>query len=437
MKVTLIQPRYFNIWESLSLAYIGAYLKREFRGKLEMDFFQGNFDDDQTIIAGAKDSDIIAFSCTSPTFKYSVHLAQAVKAVNPTVRSVFGGFHPSAVPQDCLEEEGVDQVVTGEGEVALLNILNGETSPLVKGEPFNDFPDIFPDRDLIKNQRTVDLCEQQIGQRITSFQSVRVCPFQCTFCAEKIVTGKFSRGSNPLRIRDPQHILEEIKQATRHYSLNYFKFADATWNTSAEKVISFCEEKIRQNFPLKWEANVHASLASQEMFQAMKAAGCEQINVGCESGSPKILRDQRKGLLVGRIKKVFQCAEEVGIGRRGYFLLGMPNETEEDIRLTEKLVEEIRPEVFGITLLTPYPGTAMYDPAKMKDYDWAFADEYSNPYWETKHFSNAELKQWQKYLTNKFSDRVAWKHKVLANQGDVDFTKLDITEKYTQAPCQG
>ena len=89
--------------------------------------------------------------------------------------------------------------------------------------------------------------------------------------------------------------------------------------------------------------------------------------------------------------------------RRGYFLMGMPNETEEDLKLTEKLVEKIEPDEFGITILCPYPGTDHYNPKTMKDIDWNVMDEYANPFWETKHFSNKELKIHQKYLMDKFS----------------------------------
>jgi radical SAM superfamily enzyme YgiQ (UPF0313 family) len=417
MKVTLIQPRYFNVWEALGLAYIGAYAKQKYGGELEIRYFQGYFDSDDAIIAGSEDADVIGFSCTSPVFKHGVELARAIKMVNPGARTVFGGFHPTAVPQDCLEEDGVDQVVVGEGEVAFLKILNGCTDRLVLGEQFHAFNDVFPDRELIKNRRAIDLCQKQCGERITSFMSNRVCPFRCTFCAERIVTGLFNRTTNPVRERDPAHLLDEIELVHANYGLDRFKFADATWNTSADKVVAFCEEKIRRGFALPFEANVHCSFVTKDMLKAMKAAGCVQINAGCESGSQKILRDIKKGLSVERIIETFDWAKEIGIERRAYFLIGMPNETADDIRLTEKLVERIEPDVFGITVLCPYPGSDLYDPVSMKGYDWSTTDEYSNQYWSTQHFSNAELRDWQGYLMEKFSNNLAWHNRLLLAEG--------------------
>jgi radical SAM superfamily enzyme YgiQ (UPF0313 family) len=412
MRVTLIQPRYFNIWEALGLAYIGAHVKRHFQGALDLRFFQGYFDDDSVIIDGAADSDVVGFSCTSPSFAHALRLARELKRRNPSVRTVAGGFHPSAVPHECLAD-AIDQVVVGEGEDAFLRILNGENASVVFGRPYEEFGTIFPDRDLICNRRAVDLCEQQIGRRITSFQSIRVCPFRCTFCAERIVTGTFNRVSNPLRERSPEHLVEEISKTARDLDLDYFKFADATWNTSTEKVIAFCEELLRRGVRLPWEANVHASYANLEMLRMMKRAGCHQMNVGCESGSQRILNDMKKGLSVAKIRQTFEWAREVGIERRAYFLLGMPNETREDVQKTEELVEEIHPEVFGITILCPYPGTDHYNPVTMRDYDWESCDEYSNPYWSTPHFTNAELHAVQARLTEKFSEQLAWHNRIL------------------------
>ncbi len=413
MKITIIQPRYFNIWEALGAAYIGAYIKKKFPGKLKISFYQGFFDDDRTIIEGSQKSDIVAFSCTSPAYLHGLNLAKSIKEINPEVRTVFGGFHPSAVPNDCVEDAAVDQVVVGEGEDAFLKIVSGETSSIVYGDKFAGLNDILPDRELIKNIRSIDLCEQQISRRITSFQSVRVCPFSCAFCAERTVTGLFNQKTNPVRERDPIHLLDEIEAVSQKYILDYFKFSDATWNTSKEKVISFCEEKIKRGFILPWEANLHASFVDREMLKTMKAAGCSQINIGCESGSQKILNTIRKGLTVEKIKQVFLWGKELGIERRGYFLIGMPDETVEDIKLTEALIEEIKPDVVGFTLLCPYPGTDFYNPDEMKDYDWSLTDEYSNPFWQTDHFTNKELKEQQKCLTEKYPENLAWHHKII------------------------
>lgn len=419
MKLVLVQPYYFNIWEALGLGYIAAFVKKHYKGALDLSFFQGNFDADDQIVAGCQNADIVAFSSTSPTFACVVTLAGKIKDINPGVRIVVGGFHPSAVPQDCLEHDCIDQVVVGEGEKAMLDIMLGKQDPIVNGEPFLEFDSLVPDREVINNQRTIDLCENMVGQRISSFQSVRVCPFRCAFCSERTVTGKFHEKNNPVRHRDTNHLLDEIIEVSKKYSLDYFKFVDATWNTSSrfiDKVTEFCEEKQRRGFDLPWEANIHAAFATKEMFRKMKDAGCVLINIGCESGSQKILNDMKKGVTVDKVKQVFQWGREVGLERRSFFLIGMPNETEEDLRATEQLIDDIQPDIFGVTILCPYPGSDLYDPVTMKNWDWSCADEYSNPYWQTQYFTNEKLKKWQKAFSNKVKDKLAWHQQVLHDQ---------------------
>ncbi len=414
MKVTLIQPYYFNIWESISLAYISSYAKKNYKGKLELNFYQGNFDSDEEIINGAKDSDIVGFSCTSPTFHHGVSLARELKKINPGLHTVFGGHHVSAL-RELIDEDCIDQIVIGEGEKAFLRILEGDKDRMVYGQAvdFDELP--WPDRDLIHNERTVALCQKMINKRIASFQANRVCPFRCRYCSERNITGLFNRKTNPVRTRDIGDLMDEIEFVARKYNLDFFKFIDATFDTSAEFVIAFCEEKIRRNFTLEWECMIHAAVSCKEMFKWLKKANCNQIDVGCESGSPKILRAMRKGTSIEKVIEVFNWAKECGIKRRSFFLLGMPTETREDILMTEKLVENIRPDVVGFTILCPYPGSDFYDHEKFKDIEWEKTDEYSNDFWRTGNFSNLELKEWQKYLTQKFKDNLAWHHKVMNN----------------------
>lgn len=415
MKVTLIQPYYFNIWESIGLAYIGAYCKKKYTGKLELDFFQGYFDKDMDIVEDASKSDVVGFSCTSPTFSHGLRLAEQIKCKNPKTRIVFGGNHVSALKK-LIQAPVIDQLVIGEGEQAFLEILEGNGDRLIKGRPvdFSQLP--WPDRDLIKNERTIDLCQQMTGKRIASFQANRVCPFHCSYCAEKAMTGIYNRKSNPIRSRDVNDLLNEIEFVTQKYKLDAFKFVDATFDTSAEYVISFCKEKIRRNNKLEWECMIHASLASKEMFPWLSKANCRQINVGCESGSSRILKTMKKGVTPEKIINVFDWAKENNIQRRAFFIIGMPEETEEDLRMTEEFAERLMPDVFGVTILCPYPGSDLYDHDSMHSIDWEKTDEYSNDFWRTKHFSNSEMKEWQKRLTEKFRDNLAWHNTVIENK---------------------
>lgn len=414
MKVVFIQPYYKNVWESIGIGYVAAYAQKHYEGALEVAYYQGNFDNDETIINGCKDADILAFSCTTPTFQHAVRLSKAVKQINPKVKSVFGGWHVTSLGQLAFEE-GVDQIVSGEGEKAFLKILQGNNSPIVYGEKISFDEMVWPDRELIKNHRTVDLCESMNGKRITSFQAHRVCPFKCAFCSERVMTGTFHHTNNPIRERSVEDLCDEIEVVIDKLNLTYFKFVDATFDTSAKYVIDFCKEKIKRNITTEWECLIHAALASEEMFYWLKQSNCNQVDVGIESGSNKILKEIGKGLRTDIVQRVFDWGKKHGIRRRGFFLLGMPNETREDLLLTEQLIESIQPDVVGFTILCPYPGGNFYNHEKYKHIDWENTDEYSNDFWETPHFTNVQLKENQAYFTKKYNKLLCERQEIMVN----------------------
>ncbi len=408
MKTVLVQSKYFNIWEALGCGYLGAVARKHCKD-LNLQFFQSYFDADKEIIESCKNADVVGFSCTSPAYRHALGLAKAIKTLNRSAYIVFGGWHPSSMPE-IINEDAIDCVVVGEGDFVFSEILNGRRESVINAASVENFDLLpFPDRELIKNYREINLAQKITGIRMTSFQSVRGCPRSCVFCAEHSVSGKFNR-SNGLRVRSPENIISEINAVRDKYGLEYFKFVDPTWNISEDKVLAFCQEKLHTGNNLPWECNLHAALATKNMLKAMKEAGCCQINIGCESGSPKILQDMRKGLTVEQIKNVFLWAKGVGLKRRSFFLLGMPNETEEDIRMTEKLAEEIDPDVFGVTILCPYPGSELFN-KEFSDIDWAATDEYKNDFWRTKALTNADLKYWQNYLVQKFQEKSCWHNK--------------------------
>lgn len=410
VKITLIHGKYSNSWEALGLGYIGAYLKKTLPN-IEVDFFQGCFDSEDQILAAATTSDLVAFSCTTPTFDYCSNLAKKIKAKRSDVKTVFGGYHTSALGKASLNEY-VDYAVVGEGEEAMRQIVCGMPTGIVAG-PLMQFADLpWPDRKLIRNDRNIEVAYSDNKLRITSFQSHRGCPFLCKYCADGHNKVLYPGNKNPIRYRDPEDLLNEIEQVTTDYSLDLIKFCDPTWNTSVDWVKQFCHMKIKRNNKIPFYPNIHAGVCDQEMMDLMRRAGCSQIAVGIESGSPKILKDIGKGTTRESIMKGAMMAKKAGIPMRGYFILGMPNETEKDLLLTEEFADELPIDEYGFTILCPYPGTAMYDPVRFAHVDWARADEYSNDFWETEHLTNSQIKLWQKRLVEKFRNRLTQRSRI-------------------------
>jgi anaerobic magnesium-protoporphyrin IX monomethyl ester cyclase len=411
MKISLVHGKYFNSWEALGLGYIGAYLKAHNK-YIKIDFYQGCFDDEKTIVNGCQNSDIVVFSCTTPTFAHVLGIARRLKQINPKVWTVVGGYHPSAVKQECLGG-GIDQIVIGEGEAAMLDIVMGNREKVIQGQPleFVDLP--WPDRELIRNDRNVKIAYADNKQRIASFQSHRGCPFMCKYCLDGHFKVLYQDKVN-IRYRPVEDLLDEMQEITKRYQLDLLKFCDPTWNANVDWVKAFCREKIHRNFATPFYPNMHATMCTEEMINLMAEANCSKMAIGIESGSAKILKQIGKGTTLSSIKRCIGWAKNAKILVRGYFILGMPEETEEDLKLTDQLAEELDLDEYGFSLLCPYPGTQMYDKSKFAQVNWEKADEYSNDFWQTKHVSNQRLKEYQKYLTNKFKTKLTWHNKVMS-----------------------
>lgn len=404
MKIVLVQPKSFHTWEALNCGYLASILKAN--GFSDVTFYSGFFDDDRTILEGCRGADLVGFSCTSPQFRHGLDLARNVRKQNPGVRIVFGGFHASAVPDDVLENDCIDQVVTGEGEFAFLAIANGNHEPKVRVENTKQLDEIpFPDRQVIKQERNLARAEKLHGQRVAGMFSTRGCPFTCVFCASHIVWGRRHRW------RSPENIVDEFEQTVQDTRADYITFADDEMGINKKQLIEMCELMVRRGNKVPWGCNVVASTLSDDVLKAMWAAGCKDLWIGVESGSPEIMKQVQKPITVDIVKSAFKRAKEIGFNRRAYFLLGMPNEGWQDIQATERLVEDIQPDVVGFTILAPYPGTKFYDPVKHKDMDWSGVDEYQNRTTVTRELSNEDLRHEQARLVEKFQKMIAFRQK--------------------------
>ena len=413
MKIIFIQPATGfkgHTWEALGIGYIISYLKKYYDKELDIEFYSGFYDSDDTIINACEDADIICFSCTSPQYKHGLQLAKQLKNKKNTI--VFGGVHPSALPDLVLKENCVDVVVKGEGEVSTLRLIkdiarNGKVSNQIYQTDYikdiNNIP--FPDRKTIKNERNIKQAYEDNNLRIASILSSRGCPFHCSFCCSHCVWG------NIPRLRTPENILDEFEQLISEWKIEFIKFSDDTFTLNKKRIIDFCNIKLERGIKIPYGANAHVNTIDEDILKHLAKSNCKELWYGVESGSPKILADMHKGTNIDTIKKVFRLTKDYGIKTRAYFLLGMPNETIEDIRMTERLCDEIQPDIVGFSLLAPFPCNEYFNYDIMKDWDWSMFDEYNNNWVHTKTLSNQQLKDEQRRLIEKYRDRITFRQK--------------------------
>jgi radical SAM superfamily enzyme YgiQ (UPF0313 family) len=408
LKIALVRPKFKNIWESLACGYIASYLEKHWKTDPESEivFYDGNFEPERQILAECVDADYVAFSCTSPQMGQALRLACNIKSENPKVKTVFGGHHPSSLPEQVARSPWVDKVVVGEGERAMLEILEGKwIGKVAQSLPIEDLDDLpFPDRTFIEQERTLKLTEKNDGERIASILSGRGCLFHCIFC-----TGDRDVFGPKVRKRSVKNVLDEIEQLVSEWRIDMLKFADTEINTSVSWLKDFCHMKEERKITVPWGANVHARMMYQDVLYAMKSAGCREIWVGVESGSPHVLRDMRKAITIEMVENVFRWAKAYRIRTRVYFMTGFPTETREDFEATLDFAERLNADVYGMTIACPFPGTALYNAVQHSGVDWSETDEYTNDFWHTKHFTNEQLKQNQAEFMDRFKDRLCWR----------------------------
>ncbi|MBS3923048.1 MAG: cobalamin-dependent protein [Nitrosarchaeum sp.] len=419
MKISLVRARYPSVWEPTNLMYVSSFIKDRYHGDLEVKILDGFFDSDEQILDQISNSDFVGLSGTTPQVPHIQQLSKLIKKEYPTIKTIAGGYGPSLQPFKFINDSTIDYLVVGEGEQSMLDIISGNASQkLVSNIPIADVDTIpNPDRDSIDLNRYIAIAEKDEGRRVTSIMSERGCAFGCTFCAEGqfgTIWRKADLKNNSLeyeravrlRGRNAKLVVEEMIEVRDRFNITFFKMNDAETNPSRAHFLNICKEMVKQNLDTPWGCNMRCDKVDEEICQWAVKARCEEFWMGLESGSPEIHRDINKGTTVDMIKKAFAVSKKFGIKRRTYALLGTPLESYQTIKETEKLIDEVEPEIIGFSILAPYPGTAYWKP-EYDELDWSQIDEFSNIHWSSNNLSNKELRTEQSRLIEKYSDKLA------------------------------
>lgn len=187
----------------------------------------------------------------------------------------------------------------------------------------------------------------------TFIVSSRGCPAGCTYCI-KHVSYQFTT-----RLRSPEHIMEELWILKRLGMNNIHMYADL-FTVSRDQVMGLCELMIRENINIRWTCNSRVDYVDEELLQMMARAGNWLISWGIESGNEQILRHARKGAYTDKAERALLWARKAGIRNWGYFIIGLPGETEETIRQTIDFSKRLPLDIALFHVAAPYPGTPFF-----------------------------------------------------------------------------
>ncbi|MEE8190841.1 MAG: radical SAM protein [Candidatus Scalindua sediminis] len=400
---TLIPP--------MGLLYMGAVLEKAGYNVTIADL----------LVAPEQDIDIesyniIGITANTVQFNNALRFAEKAKKLGKTV--ILGGPHPTFEAEASLNTRNVDFIVRGEGEetiVELVKEIEGSSSfNNVKGISFissgnhithtpkrefiqdiNSIP--FPARHLINTEpyKKFEIAYKPAGSILTS----RGCPFDCNFCVGTKMRGK------KYRWRSVENIIEEIKIMHAEYGFYSIVFLDDNFVAKISRTRELCEEILRQNLDFKWWCMARTDILAKnpDTVELMAKAGCFQVFLGLESPNDEILESYNKHASGRTGDTAIKLLHKNGIRVHGSFIIGGLTETEEDILSTVKYAKKLKVDLAQFSVLTPYPGTALYNELKerIKVKDW---DQYDclHSVFDTNNLTTEQINKMVKTVYRKF-----------------------------------
>jgi len=242
--------------------------------------------------------------------------------------------------------------------------------------------------------------------------SSRGCPYNCSYCFKGIVGRTY-------RQRSPGNIIAELRQVIDQYDIRNFYFIDDLFTIDLRRLNALTEQLVAARLDIRWQCLGRVDRVDAEVLRKMYAAGCRRIHYGIESGNQQILDGVGKGIKLEQVRQAVRWTQEAGIEVKGYFMLGLPGDTEETLQQTIELATELDLDETMFSLTTPFPGTRLWDelvkkrPGTEYNQDFARAYYYSNPDEEVTPFLNVSdvpddvLEKWMQRAHQSNAERKA------------------------------
>ncbi len=403
MRVALINPKFrlpidTRTTPHLGLAYLAAFSEK--RGD-EVVIFDADVEK-QPIAEFIQEyrPDIVGITANTPQVKQAWRAAKAIKEVHDCL-IVLGGPHVSVLPEESCEKPFVDVVVRGEGEETWVDVCNRletylKDQPVYHTEAFmhpeneifkdcqgvsyktsdgqiHNNPDRTPIADLdslpwpayhhFKMDRYTNLqpaTDHVDGARSFSILTSRGCPYRCTFCSQSIMPIKW-------RSRSAESVLAEWRHLVEELGAQEIGVLDDSANIRVkrlEEIATLLIENQLNHVPWIFVNGIRANLASKELLTLLKQAGLKRTAFGVETGDPEILKSIDKKIDLDTIRQAFKNAKEIGLETIAFMILGLPGETRQTMQNSINFAIEIDPMIANFSMMTPYPGTKVYEIVK-------------------------------------------------------------------------
>jgi anaerobic magnesium-protoporphyrin IX monomethyl ester cyclase len=306
---------------------------------------------------------LIGLSMTTRQWLRGAQIVAGVRAVID-IPVIAGGLHPTFSPEGVLDSDGFDYVCLGEGEGALLDVVEHIEAgvPIVAGAILNiqcrgaKRPELRPPVPNLDDLPWMarDMLMERPGMAYMVTQ--RGCPFLCTYCAARMYNEMYSGYG---RRRSLENVHAEIA-ALKERGVGYLLFLDDTFTIHRGWVKDFCEQHAA-NGAMPFSLHARAETMTDAMMSQLASAGCKHITYGVESGSERVRREiMRRHISNDKLIDVFERTKAAGILVTANYILGTPGEKPHEIQETLDLHEQLMPNDFGYFVFYPYPGTPLF-----------------------------------------------------------------------------
>ena len=407
MRILLISPEYnaHIIAPHLGLGYLASSLIKNGHSVTVLDGVR------EKIKYDPNDFDYAGFSAMTTYFPEMV--VEVKKAKRYGLTTIIGGAHVTADPINSLIQSGADFACVGEGEILVNELVSGINPDRINGlvrwsngiavqnqHNFSGNIDDFgqPAWNLI-DPRTYPPAPHGMIARdfpLAPIITTRGCPYPCTYCSAPISAGK------KMRYRDPYAVVEEIELLVKEYGVKEIQIEDDNFTINQDHVEKICNLLIEKNISIIWSLpnGVRIDRLNMALLKLMKKSGCYLMALGIETANQRILDLIKKKLKKNIVRETVEMVKKAGIEAWGFFMIGFPSETKEEIQKTIEFALSLPLDRVQFTKTTPLPGTEIYELWKKNysdglDVNWAEFNYYSfDANWS--NISSAEISKFQK-----------------------------------------
>ncbi len=316
----------------------------------------------------------VCFTTLTPRYPTVIKTAAEIKKISPETVVVVGGPHVTGVPGHCLFE-GIDYGITGEGEVALLSLLNAlngsavldnlpnlvyRKDSVVKVNPCGPFIDNLdsvpmPAWGAMNLDSYVD--PVYYGGPHLPMLTTRGCPHDCSFCASAVTWKR------KVRFKSVHRVMDELHYITEKLGVRNIMIMDDTFAINRQRALEICRRICDERLGIKYVVQFRADACTGELVDALLKSGCMFGHIGVESGNEQMLSRIGKGETKQQFRDAVKLMKSAGLPCIASYIIGLPGDTHETIQETIDFAFELDVEQSKFMILTPLPGTRVYDMA--------------------------------------------------------------------------